>query len=456
MDCRHLARGWRAAYILDGRLDAQLVLLALADGTPAGWRAVFLEDVPASGFLRARPGQVFTLLLVLFPQLGFAASASSDAPSLPVLEAPRRAAEASSSTGFGASAHNDQDGDVSTSLAGSHTQASGTARRPAHLLLFSPEYQTEEVSIRVRFPMSLDDVVTRVTAVREAASARRFPHLIPLSSQPPLGFMCLLATPAWAFAGVPILVACYVPPMRYFAASVPAVLTVEALARLARVPAWAPVRVLVSATPWAIVAGERFQVSAGELVAVYLENWQWTPPIALRDMIASGLGWHETPVLPGPGYESDWLLTDQGGQSFMRQPGCTAPLRVAISELWRIDEDRLTFLPSTSMIQDHACGGFPSNRVFLALRDLVGDGVPFVLDLRPLLLDINWELAPGGRVDVASVCTRLAACCPPSHFVRLVGGHAPPGMANHARIVFPGQVLWAEFWQRRGGFLPGQ
>ena len=107
------------------------------------------------------------------------------------------------------------------------------------------------------------------------------------------------------------------------------------------------------------------------------------------------------------------------------------------------------------MIQNHACGGFPSNRVFLALRDLDGDGVPFVLDLRPLLLDISWELAPSGRVDVASVCTRIAARCPPSHFVRLVGGHAPLSMANHVRIVFPGQVLWAEFWQRRGSFLDG-
>ena len=460
LDCRHLEQGWRAIYVLDGSCDALAASRALALEAPAGWQVAFVEEVPLSGLLPARPGQVFTLLFVQAPNLTMPTYGLVDAapdvapPVLPSAETGQTADAAvhptSSASGTAAPTE-----DVSTSSDARGSGAVATGGQLVHFLLFSHEYQPEAVPVRMVFPVSVEDALASVAAVRDAAGARRFPRLVPVHFQPPLAYACLLAVPDWAFAGIPVLVACYVPPVRFFAAVVPAVLTVEAIARIACIPAWVHIRVLVSNTPWAFLAGDRCRVSEGDLVAVYLEDRYWSPPIALSSTLASGRGWPEDPVVPGPGVDSDWLLTDHTSRSFMRQPGSIVPLRVAIAELWNLDEERITFLPSTPMIQDHARGGIPSGRVFLALQDFVGENVPFVLDLRSLLLDIEWASAPGGRVDVASICSRIAARCPPGRFVRLIGGSSPPGMANHVRRVFPGQVLWAAFWQRRGGGYVG-
>ena len=445
LDCRHLEKGWRGLLVRDGRIDVREVLQELQAGAPPGWEVGFRDANTSHDMLSAGPGpgQVFVVI--------FRPAGNAEVPTNPASAGAQASAALGSddTNGLGRVEEEAEEGAFVDDMPGV-SSAQEEQGQPAHFLLFSPEYQAEAVQVRLRFPASIDEVFSRVNEVRDVDRGRWFPQLIVVPSQPPIPFACLLALPAWPFDGIPVLFACYVPPTRYFAAVVPAVLSVEEIARVACVPSWVPVRVIVSAVPWAFPAGERINVAAGDLIAVYVEDQYWFPPLAFRDFLNSGDGWPADPTPPGPGAEGDWLLTDQTGLSFIRPPPQIAPLPVVIAALWRIDEADLTFQPSIPMIRDHARGGFPSGRVFLALRLAAEENVPFILDLRPTLLALEWMWAPRGRVDVASVCARLASHCPLGYFIRLLGGRALPGMENHERIVFPGQVLQVEFWPRRG------
>ena len=72
-----------------------------------------------------------------------------------------------------------------------------------------------------------------------------------------------------------------------------------------------------------------------------------------------------------------------------------------------------------------------------------------------MLLDLVWAVARGGRVDVSEVCGRHSSHCPSTHYVRLLGGFAPPGTAAEQRFVYPGQVLTLEYQPRRSFYAGG-
>ena len=71
--------------------------------------------------------------------------------------------------------------------------------------------------------------------------------------------------------------------------------------------------------------------------------------------------------------------------------------------------------------------------------------MPYLLDLRPILLRIGWAYADQGLVDVTELGRRLCVRCPRGHHLRLTGGSYSRDEGNHRRRVRPGEVLTAEF-----------
>ncbi|CAE7878516.1 PETs, partial [Symbiodinium microadriaticum] len=236
------------------------------------------------GHLPALSGQIFTVvhLPIYAPQH--------------VEEAPVPAGPASSDTpGTGNYETNPQQqpdfGDAGQDLYATegHGFESYTTSTPAdfrlHFLLHTPEYEPELISLTVRHPLLQQELIDAVILERDSYRQRLFPQVIPVTQQPALSVICLLALPMWAFEGVPVLIACLLPPMRTLAVVGPSILTPLDVLRLAGVDETVPAQVFVADTPWALRWEDRFQVRQGDLITILPAEHPQIPPILFDSLL---------------------------------------------------------------------------------------------------------------------------------------------------------------------------
>ena len=458
LDCRPLADGWRTVKVFFGTLDVRRLLEELDAEAPLGFRTRIRGLPPFTEILPVDSGAV---LVLYYEDIGYAPafpvqSTSPDTAAIPVASEEQTVNMPSSSTRQAAAPDSSVDPDLQDAEAEGSVSGMLAASGPrSHFLILAPEYCPDLVSLNTSFPISVDDVLVQVSALREPLLASRFPRLLPVPIQPVISFACLLALPSWEFEGVPILIVCYVPPFRVMAVVVGSLLAPDDILRLVGVPDDGAAQVFHADMPWAIPPGRQVDVEPGALFTVLQVGHPWIPPVTLTAILASAEGWHYDPVLPGPFVGAVWVLTttDHFRLSYDFRPDLGLP--EAISFRTGIARDTLTILPAHPPIHDRYHQGMPLRQVFLSLADLTQNEVPFFLDQRPVLSTLVWMVAREGRVDVAAICSIQAARCPPTHFVRLLGGFAPPGTANHQRYVYPGQVLTVEFQLRRSYYAPG-
>ncbi|CAE7844688.1 unnamed protein product, partial [Symbiodinium microadriaticum] len=468
LDLRFLLLGWRVLNAVRSQVDCVALLADLRAEAPLGWSVALRGIAPDVVQLDVFPGQVLTV--VLKPEVSppawltavepsdsgvadGALAGSGDAPPLPgsSADAPGNQSESSAPT------------PVQSEDPASHAVASGeplhtdNEEEPAelHFLILTPEYAGEHVSVQTRLPLTIVESIALVAARRADDRQSLFPRLIAVPVQPALPAACVLALPSWDSVGVPIVIVSYVPPLRVFAQCVPTVLDADGVLRLAQIGGHQQARVFVSDTPWPIEHGAPFHVDVGDLVMILPPEHPVIPPLRLRTMLASAAGWHTDPVLPIPEADALWIVTQQAPIRFVAPPPPRPPVRRDVAQLLGLCEHELHFIPADPSIRDHSRGGLASRQVFIAAPAAAGEDTPFVLDLRPVLLYIDWDRAPQGQVDVARLCERHRPRCPPGYFIRVRGGIADGDVANHYRRVLPGQVITVEFWPRRDLSLAG-
>ncbi|CAE7877966.1 unnamed protein product [Symbiodinium sp. KB8] len=462
-DLRAVSQGWRAIYAYHGRVHCPGLFEDVREFIPLGW-APALRHVPLhTVFLDVQAGQV--LVLELHPYVTRAPDAL--APTV----GPDAATEGETSDvgGMHAAAHSATapDGAIDTvedaaEAAGHHsteTAAEDTeditiagdavVGTSLHVLVFTPEYAPETIHIRVELPLTIAELTAIVTPLRDATVRFRFPQLISPPVQPAFATACLLALPAWDPPCVPILIACYVSPVRVFADVVPAVLTPGDVCRLAQVTDDGQCRVFHADVPWAVPDDTRFHVQAGDLVIVLPVEQPYVPPVLLQYMLLHPEGWQQGPCPFGPYEDGVWLLTDQVHRFFAAPAPPRPPIKEAVADLVGVPYDSLTFMPASPPIRDQARYGLPARQVFVAMQQLHPDAVPYIIDCRPVLLGFLCAFAPDGIVQVANVCGHHVHRCPPGYFVRLTGGARQSDTDNHYRVVFPGQVLVLDYCPRR-------
>ena len=449
LDCRLLEMGWSAAYVTNGTFDARHTLDEFDRSAPLGWRTILLGDHPQQGEIPARPGQIFTLAYAP-PDRTTAPATADSTDSRPVTGNAAPLAPAGSDYEQESEPANDTE--LNTAVAGQSADGIDIT-----FLLVMLEYASEQVIIRVTLPIDVEAALQLVDAARDAQNRHRFPRLVPIPFQPALAFVCLLAVPSWELRATPVLFVSYVAPLRIFMMPVPSVLSVPDLFRLVFV-ASGEAQIYVQDTPWAVAGEGRVQLRTGDLVTAVPVGEPRIPPVPLTVMLGSPDGWRSDPVIPRPPGDGLWLLAEHASEHFTLQTPAGPTLRTAVAQHFGLDPHRVDLFPATPPIRDHARGGIPSRMVYLALPSGLLPGVPYIIDQRPVMLGLLWAYAPAGRVDVATLHARLVHHCPQTHFLRLHGGYAPPGTANHQRFVYPGQVLTCEFWLRRQGgatFGPG-
>ena len=461
LDLRFLLLGWRILHVTHGQVDHVALLAVLGVDAPLGWSVALREIAPDVEQLDVSPGQV--LVAVLRPAVspperqhvaGHSASGSDnsvpagqgDTSLVPAPSADASGVGAASST----SAPVQPDNPASPEVTSGETISAWDVEEFAelHFLVLTPEYASEHVTLQTRLPLTIVESIALVSARRVADRAALFPRLIAVPVQPALPAACILAMPPWEPDGVPVVIVSYVPPLRVFAQCVPTVLDVESVLRIARIGDNPQARVFVSDTPWPVERDAPFHVDVGDLVLVLPTGHPVIPPLRLRTMLASAAGWHTEPVLPAPEADALWVVTDQAPIRFVTPPPPRPPVRADIARFLGLSEHELHFIPADPAIRDHTRGGFPSRQIFIAALAAGGEGTPFVLDLRPILICIDWDRAPQGQVDVARLCARHRSRCPPGYFIRVHGGYADGDTANHYRHVLPGQIITLEFWPR--------
>ncbi|CAE7239157.1 yheT [Symbiodinium sp. KB8] len=323
-----------------------------------------------------------------------------------------------------------------------------------HIAVFVPEYVAELFDVQVDIPVSLDHLLVVLAEGRDPELSCAFPRLVPVPIQPALATVCFIALPAWEVVGVPVLFVCHVPPFRIFAQTVPGVLDVDGVLRLARVDPDLPVHIYVGDVPWAVPEGGRFGVRAGELVTIFPIAQPAIPPVGLNVLLNATDGWHPEPLLLSQSDSQAWIATDQASFHAVIPSSPSSPLKDVVAGMLHAPLDSFTLVSAFPAVRDHAHGGLPSRQVYGVSQGGPTAAVPYFLDLRRMLLPMSLDFAPFGRVCVASLCTRLQPICPDGFFIRVRGGYAQGDVANHYRDVFPGQVIIAEFLPRRPRRLP--
>ena len=437
-DCRFLEMGWCAAYAVNGRLDIGGVLDDFNNVAPLGWHAVVLGAHPQTGIIQARAGQVFVL--------AFHANADPAAVPVDADSVTLQGSEDPQQEPTGDSDEVNETPEITVSPA-ALTQDIDDGSSSFHFLLLAPEYTNEHLSIQLAQPVTVEAMLRAIDASRDAAGRHRFPRVVPVLLQPALPFACLITVPEWETIGLPILVVCHAPPFRVFSAVVPALLQAGDILNLANEHD-RDAQVFHRDMPWALPHDQWLQISAGDLFTLLPANQPFIPPLPLATVLSSPVGGWDDPVLPGPFQAGVWLLAELANQRFVNTTHPAETLRTAVARSLHLDTAAMTFVPTTPAIRDHARHGLPSDHVYFALPAGLLPGVVYAVDQRPLLLELVWAFAPGGRVDVAALCARVAHRCPPTHCVRVLGGYAPHQTANHQRYVHPGQVITLRFDRR--------
>ena len=446
LDCRFLEMGWSSFCVHAGLFDPRRILDDFDRYAPLGWHTVFLDALDLGERAQARPGQIFTLAYAAGPSATTVAGTHGHPSGPPTDHGGPTAAEAAEPGSVG--------DEGSAPVVDRTTEATSWATEDGttavHFLILTPEFEPEHVVVRMQLPISIGEATQRVDECRNAAHRHRFARLVPVPVQPALGVVCLLAVPEWDFIGVPVLFVCYTAPVRVFVALIPAAVGAEDVLLITGDAGYRH-KVFYQDTPWELPADSRMPVRWGDVFTVVPAGQPRVPPVHLNTLLRSAEGWHSDPELPRPPRDQLWLLTELAHQHFSFQPVDGMSLRIAAAAHLGVPQDELEVLPAAPPIHNHARKGIPSRQVYIALPAGLLPGVPYILDSRPVLLEMTWVFAPGGCIDVQELYSRHAHRCPRTHFFRLLGGFAPYGTANQQRFVHPGQVVTIEYWRRRGG-----
>ena len=317
-------------------------------------------------------------------------------------------------------------------------------------LIFAQEYWPEHVLVRLVLPSRVREAIAVVEQRREASAHRRSPRLIPVFPQPRSRVASLLALPHWDFEGIAVLVDCRIDPVRLFATILPHWVQREVFLGFLGIPSDSDCCVYVRDVPWPLQQGANIFPQSGDLITICARftepDWQHE----LFQMLEPRHLWDPSLDIPGDTDDINWVLSSGQhvalpiiGDDFALNSSDTATML-------GLEAGQFALVPALPPIDDHARHGMRSQRVMAACPIHETDGdlghrVPFVLDLRPVLLHLYVAYATDGLLDVGEICRRASVRCPRRYHVRLLGGRYSADIGNHYRQVRPGEVVTVEF-----------
>ena len=448
LDCRPILENWRELCVTRGRLNVRSILSTLQDSTPRGWSPSLSVAADDDGYAQVRAGQIVVATYTPAPrsvpdgeaQHTVQASAPPADSSAPQSDTPPSPGTPSSPAG---SVHHDGD-------EGSTTDVGGNAFISLSVYVYSQQYTPEHCRLHLPPQPTVPDVVDSARQARHAVAQRIFPDLIPVSPQPDLTWVTIIALPAWPFVGAPVFIQILGPAARRFAIYVPSVLTRADVLVLAQCDAQAPCHVHFRDTPWPLPEDGAFPIRAGDLITIRPQNVALPAMRPLAAMLAQTHQWDWPYQAPAYWNAGAWLVTDQSSFRASIAPSPNADVHREAAEAVRIPQADVNVGPAYPPIVDHADAGHTSTSVVavaqrrLDTHDVPTNAVPYILDLRPLLLPLTLERATDGVLSIARVYDRVRHLCPAGFRIRIFGGLFDETTANDFRQVVPGAVIRIE------------
>ncbi|CAE7728750.1 unnamed protein product [Symbiodinium microadriaticum] len=218
LDARALSAGW-VSVPADGRgVSVRRLLDACGSDVPPGWKVQIKGCSDHAAILSARPGQVFTAILVpAVDATAWARESATPSPDVPAGssahhtsrrgQGPLREPTAPNPTG----PDNDTSGSRRDHAAGDIGVLEGVFR------VLGQNYRSEFVSVRM--PLNLDPVAAlhMISAARHPASSALLPRLCVVHPQPYSSYALVLALPAWQPDGAVVVFDCVQLNGRLFA-----------------------------------------------------------------------------------------------------------------------------------------------------------------------------------------------------------------------------------------------
>ena len=317
--------------------------------------------------------------------------------------------------------------------------------------IFSQEYQPECVVARLVLPARVREAFAVLAQSRVAHSHRRCPRFLAVFPQPFSSFACVLAVPQWDYEGVPVLVVCKVGRVRAFCMLLPHWVPREDFLQSVGIPIDRECYVFIRDVPRPLQPGAYIYPQIGDLVYICEHQADLEPRLELFQMLEPTHPWDLSDGTPTLEEDINWVLSvgthvalPIAGDSFALNSAQTA---TALG----LEAGQFILVPASPAILDHAHLGIGSQRVLAACSaaDISfgseAQRVPYILDQRPVLLQIYLAYAPDGLLDVEGICHRLSWLCPNRHHVRLLGGRTVSGSGSGLRRVEAGDVITVEF-----------
>ena len=198
-------------------------------------------------------------------------------------------------------------------------------------------------------------------------------------------------------------------------------------------------------TPWPLGNEVEVHLETGDLISFQPATHGLTVLTTLADLLRDR-DRRPVAVTPRRQIPSDpgqlWLLSDGWPRRFSFDRSRSAVLRRDIAGLLHVPESELRIRPCRTGLSDLAVRGYPISAALIATSldiRLVDTGTglfPYVLDLRPVLLGIEWGANATGYISLSDLAQRLA--------VRSGGQPEPPPLQNFLRFS-PGEVFVVSF-----------
>ena len=422
-------------------------LSSLSEGAPPGWQPHLDIPIDLHGSGSAQPGQVIVVTYAVAPTAAPTGQTTSSSQGTDPSSAETSAENNEDDTGPPTpDAPPTPQPEVSDEVAAAAEQE----EVPLTVFIFSQEYTPEQCRIHISPPHSVEQLLSCTEQHRHAADARIFPDLQVVHPQPSDGFVALLATPAWPYQGTPILIQIIGPAARIFSVFAPAVLSRADVLILAHCADEAQCHVYLGYTPWPIPEDGAFPVRRGDLVTI-CPNTHLMPRLrSLQALLQEAHEWEWPCQTPAYRNAGAWILTDQQHFHASIAPPPNPATHREVAHIMAVPPDDLNIGEASPPIQDHANRGLTSTSVVVSLarqldtHQVSPEAIPYILDLRPLLLPVSAMRSDSNMVLVTDLYRRVQSHCPRGFSLRFYGGVFSPDSANHHRWVEPGTVIRVE------------
>ena len=314
-----------------------------------------------------------------------------------------------------------------------------------HFTIIAPGFTGERLVLSLSFPATVEDILTRIAAVRKPDIALHFPRLLPVRPQPVPGSGLLIAAPVWTDAAVPNLVTvCFDTSRvdgRIFAKAVPSYLHYQQILCIAGLQDLRHIAIFAGGDDDELHEDAWYHAQDGDAFICTPPGSNPRQASTLEYALLHRRMWNDFPSPIEPESTSSYCLVLQNETIVLEfDRGRPTDYRAQLAGASGIPQSSLRFQPASPSVKDAAVDGVTSRAVIAVWDSRVQaehGSFGILLDVRALLL--GWKFLPSadGLVICPRVLDDLCRFAPVGWKPYLVG------VQPHAEVlqVFAGQVL---------------